>query len=198
MFLSHFPKIHKITENLTSEQVEHAQSRFLTGITLMFTLPKLLSLSGAPDSSPVFSGVHVCSIFSIFVAFCRYLFVFFCFFCCCWLHVYCIYLYLSFLDLWLLITPSSDYPFLLITPSSDYSFFWLSLPSDYPFFWLPFPSDYPFLLITPSSDYPFLLITFFWLPLRYHQTFLVIFLSIMQFLRREELKFQPIRKHNLS
>ena len=24
MFLSHFPKIHKITENLTSEQVEHA------------------------------------------------------------------------------------------------------------------------------------------------------------------------------
>ena len=25
MFLSHFSKIHKITENLTSEQVEHAQ-----------------------------------------------------------------------------------------------------------------------------------------------------------------------------
>jgi hypothetical protein len=24
MFLSHFPKIHKMTENLTSEQVEHA------------------------------------------------------------------------------------------------------------------------------------------------------------------------------
>ena len=32
MFLSHFPKIHKITENLTSEQAEHAHNILLTDV----------------------------------------------------------------------------------------------------------------------------------------------------------------------
>jgi hypothetical protein len=33
MFLSHFPKIHKITENLTSEQVEHAHQGEVTSLS---------------------------------------------------------------------------------------------------------------------------------------------------------------------
>ena len=146
---------------------QHCENRHIICCSYRLTVKRWVShveqeqelhTPGAPEFTPVFSGVCPPRSLVLCVMFCRSLFVFLSFFCwplCC----------LS-LDLWLLITPlvSSDYPsgifwlplwYLLITPlvSSDY-------PSG--IFWLPLW----YLLITPlvSSDYPD---GIFWLPLWY-------------------------------